>query len=238
MIDVLVVDDDFMVASIHADFVARIPGFRVVGTAHSGKEALDSVARLRPQIVLLDIYLPDMNGMTVLQHLREERHDVDVLVITADRDAETVKKALRGGVLNYILKPFDESTLRERLLNYARVVHEGLSASTTSSQDELDRMFGVRPSPAGRAPKSITVETVKIVEEILRRTTQGISASECAEASGLSRVSARRYLEYLANKGLATTTLRYATAGRPERKYHWALHDGGHSQIERVEEEP
>lgn len=220
MIDVLVVDDDFMVASIHADFVARTPGFRVAGTAHTGKEALERIERLRPQLVLLDIYLPDMNGTAVLQQLREEARDVDVLVITADRDAETVKKALRGGVLNYILKPFDEETLRERLLNYARIVHDGLPPQ--SSQEELDRMFNVQPGASSRAPKSIAAETVNLVEGILRDATGSLSASECAEASGLSRVSARRYLEYLASKGRATVTLRYATAGRPERRYHWA----------------
>lgn len=221
MIDVLVVDDDFMVASIHAQFVGRIPGFRVVGTAHTGQDAITMVSRVRPQLVLLDIYLPDMNGTDVLKRLRDDASDVDVLVITADRDAETIKKALRGGVLNYLLKPFDEETLRERLLHYANTVHDALSTSKPSDQDNLDLVFGVPAKAPSRVPKSITAETVQLVEDILRDAVDGVSAAECAEASGLSRVSARRYLQYLATTGKATVTLRYATAGRPERRFHW-----------------
>jgi response regulator of citrate/malate metabolism len=221
MIDVLVVDDDFMVASIHAQFVERIPGFRVVGTAHTGQDAIRMVSRVRPQLVLLDIYLPDMNGTEVLQRLRDNASDVDVLVITADRDAETIKKALRGGVLNYLLKPFDEETLRDRLLHYSNIVHSALSASAPSNQDNLDQVFGVPAKAPARVPKSITAETVLLVEEILKSAVDGVSSAECAEASGLSRVSARRYLQYLASTGQATVTLRYATAGRPERRFHW-----------------
>jgi len=97
-----------------------------------------------------------------------------------------------------------------------------MARPAASNQEDLDRVFGLRPGPPGRSPKSISAETVNLVEGILREATGGISASECAQASGLSRVSARRYLEYLAEKGRATVQLRYATAGRPERRYHWA----------------
>ncbi|KSU77562.1 Response regulator of citrate/malate metabolism [Pseudarthrobacter enclensis] len=218
-IDVLVVDDDYMVASVHARFVNRVPGFNVVGAAHSGQEALRLVASLNPQLVLLDIYLPDMNGTAVLQKLREEARDVDVLVITADDDTDTIRKAFRGGVLHYILKPFDEETLRDRLLHYADAVHGPLANRGESDQQGIDRMFGAPQTAGPRTPKSITAQTVTLVKEILQRHPEGLSSAQCAELSGLSRVSARRYLQHLANTGQAAVTLRYATAGRPERLF-------------------
>jgi response regulator of citrate/malate metabolism len=218
-IDVLVVDDDYMVASVHARFVNRVPGFNVVGAAHSGQEALQLVASLNPQLVLLDIYLPDMNGTAVLQKLREEARDVDVLVITADDDTATIRKAFRGGVLHYILKPFDEETLRDRLLHYADAVHGPLANRSESDQQDIDRMFGAPQSTGPKTPKSITAQTVTLVREILQRHPEGLSSAQCAELSGLSRVSARRYLQHLANTGQAAVTLRYATAGRPERLF-------------------
>ncbi len=119
MIRVLVVDDDFMVAKVHAAFVARTPGFEVAGVAHSGATALVSVASLHPDLVLLDIHLPDMSGLEVLRRLRELEPDVDVLVISAAKEAEAVRTALRGGVVNYLLKPFDQDALRDRLQRYA-----------------------------------------------------------------------------------------------------------------------
>ena len=115
MIRVLVVDDDFMVAKVHCGFVERVPGFVVAGTAHTGEEALLAVERLRPDLVLLDIYLPDMTGLEVLQRLREGGAAVDVLVITAARDVASIRSALRGGVVHYLIKPFTVDVLRERL---------------------------------------------------------------------------------------------------------------------------
>lgn len=220
MIDVLVVDDDFMVASIHSAFVDRTTGFRTVGVAHTGREALEKVAYLRPQLVLLDIYLPDMNGVSVLNKLRTNEVDADVLVITAAQDQETVMKALRGGVFGYILKPFDESSLQDKLNEYSKRYHAELPRNP--SQSDLDRFFGAPYSErsGSRRPKGITEETESLIVEILNRAGKDVSAAECAELSGLSRVSARRYLEYFASKGDVSVTMSYATSGRPERRYH------------------
>ena len=143
MIRVLVVDDDFMVAKVHAAFVARTPGFEVAGVAHSGATALVSAASLNPDLVLLDIHLPDMSGIDVLRQLRELQPDVDVLVISAAKEAETVRTALRGGVVNYLLKPFDQEALRDRLQRYA-TDHRSLTAPTVA-QTDLDRLFGAAP---------------------------------------------------------------------------------------------
>ncbi len=221
MIRVLVVDDDFMVAKVHAGFVSRVPGFVVAGVAHSGAEALKAVATGRPNLVLLDIYLPDMNGTEVLRRLREEAPQVDVLVVTAAKEVDTVRQALRGGVVSYLLKPFDQEALRLRLEQYAATTRS-LAAITDPGQPDIDRLF--RGTPAGRAerlPKGLSPESADLVRRALREADGDLSASECAERTGLARVSARRYLEHFVSSGLLEVRLRYGAAGRPERRYAW-----------------
>ena len=232
----LIVDDDFMVSRVHRGLVERVPGFSVVGEARTGAEALEMVARLRPDLVLLDIYLPDMNGIEVLRALRapggQDLPEVDALVITAARDSGTVRQALRGGAVQYLIKPFEPAVLTERLRDYARLRRD-LEAVGAADQDAVDRAFGAaRPTarPAKAMPKGLTSPTADLVERALREHAarrggeggEDLSATECAAATGISRVSARRYLEYFADTGRVEVRLRYGTAGRPERRYRWS----------------
>ena len=145
----LVVDDDFMVARIHTQFVERTPGFRVVGVASTGQAALDDVARLRPDLVLLDVHLPDMTGIDVLRRLRAGGDDVGVLVVTAAREADTVRAAASGGAVHYLVKPFDYDDLRVRLESF-RAAHLALSGSAAPGQQDIDAVFGGTPPPRRR----------------------------------------------------------------------------------------
>lgn len=220
MIRVLVVDDDFMVAKVQCGFVSRVPGFTVAGVAHSGAEALAEVDRLRPDLVLLDIYLPDVSGLEVLRRLREGDAVVDVLAVTAARDVNTIRTALRSGVVHYLIKPFSFDALRDRLERYA-VAHQGLSGSREVAQDDVDRLFvTLRPTPID-LPKGLTRPTADLVAAALRAAGGDLSATECADRIGLSRVSTRRYLEHFVGAGKAGVSLRYGSAGRPERRYRW-----------------
>jgi response regulator of citrate/malate metabolism len=228
MIRVLVVDDDFMVAKVHAGFVSRVPGFTVTGVSHSGRDALRKVGDLHPDLVLLDIHLPDLSGIEVLRRLRDTEPDVDVLVISAANEVDTVRTALRGGVVNYLLKPFTKDSLRDRLQQYA-AAHLSLAATPTIAQNELDQLFG-QSSRSGprltgddRIPKGLSPESAELVRHALRQCDGELSASECAELTGLSRVSARRYLEHFVETGRAEVRLRYGFAGRPQRRYGWRV---------------
>jgi response regulator of citrate/malate metabolism len=263
VIRVLVVDDDFMVARLHSALVEQVPGFEVAGAVHSGTDALAAVRELRPDLVLLDMYLPDLPGLQVLRELRggaDPEEGPDVLVVTAARDAETVRGAKRGGAVQYIIKPFEGQLLKERLRRYAEH-RAALATLHAPQQDDVDRLFDEgagsgatraapgapgaadpdrataagsaasgadgHGSPAGgaapaRLPKGLTEQTARLVRTALEAGTRGagVSASECAARSGLSRVSARRYLEHFVTAGTARVTLRYGTTGRPERRYH------------------
>ena len=223
MIGVLIVDDDFMVAKVHAGFVGALEGFTVVGTASSGAQALAEIDRLRPDLVLLDVYLPDMTGLEVLRRLRAGGSGVDVIVISAARDVESIRSALHGGVLHYLVKPFDRRAFETRLRDYAALRGE-LQELAEAAQPDVDRMFGMSRGSARPAtvptPKGIAPETLELVRKTLEGVgPDGLSASECSELTGLARVSARRYLEQLVAQQEADVRQRYGTAGRPERRF-------------------
>lgn len=222
-IDVLVVDDDFMVARVHRAFVERVPPFRVVGVAGTGEQAVAAVDALRPDLVLLDLYLPDVFGLDVIPRLRAAGHDCDVMIISAAREADAVRGAVRQGVVDYLLKPFESDDLRVRLERYAGRRCRLLD-TVVRSQADVDRVLAgaAAPSPGSVAlPKGMSVETAELVERALRDAEGTLSASECAARTGVSRVSARRYLEYFHSTGTADVTLRYGVAGRPERRYRF-----------------
>lgn len=216
MISVLVVDDDFMVARIHTAFVEKTIGFSVAGTARSGAEALALVATLAPDLLLLDVHLPDMSGLDVLRRLRAEGNTVAVVMVTADRDVDVVRTALHGGAMQYLVKPFEYVDFALRL-DHVRETLEALAAGDTD-QETIDRAFGAASSATPLLPKGLSNETADLVAETLRSRGE-ISAGECGEALGISRVTARRYLEHFVEHGQAVVRLNYGSAGRPQRRY-------------------
>ncbi|MFH9177007.1 response regulator [Streptomyces albogriseolus] len=226
-IGVLVVDDDFRVARVHRAYVERVDCFRVVGVAGSGEQALSAVGELRPDLVLLDLYLPDVFGLDVIPRLRTAGHECDVMVVSAAREADAVRGAVRHGVVDYLLKPFDFEDLRGRLERYA--VQRGMLRDTVvRGQEDVDRVLAgaAMPVPSAlprphRLPKGMSAETAGLVERTLREAEGSLSASECARLTGVSRVSARRYLEYFHAVGAAEVSLRYGATGRPERRYRF-----------------
>ncbi|NBE55700.1 response regulator, partial [Streptomyces sp. YC537] len=213
-----------MVAKLHGRCVSAMDGFAVAGVAHSGAEALRAAERLHPDLVLLDVYLPDMDGIAVLRELRaaEEREParprVDALFITAARDAEVIRSALRAGALHYLIKPFNQAALQEQLRHVA-ALRSRLDDLGEARQEDVDRIFGTRPPGSRELPKGLAAHTADLVEGVLRAEPSGLSATECAEAGSLSRVSARRYLEFFADTGRVEVRLKYGGTGRPELRY-------------------
>ena len=212
-----------MTASIHRSYVERVPGFEVVGEAHTGRSALELTRSLRPDLLLLDIYLPDMSGLDVLRTLREPgQPHVDVIAVTAAKDVATLRTAIHGGVIHYLVKPFFFDTLRERLEGYA-ALHGRLERLREPDQHDIDHVFSLLRSHGRHGlPKGISAPTLETVVEALQRSEGEMTAVELAESTGISRGTARRYLEYLALTGAVELSLRYGSTGRPEHKYRWA----------------
>ncbi|MGP3982815.1 response regulator [Streptomyces sp. KR80] len=231
MIDILVVDDDVRVAGINAAYVGRVPGFRVVGTAHTAAEALAFLERTAVDLVLLDHYLPDGTGLALVRRLRQRGHHTDVIMVTAARDIATVQAAMRHGALQYLVKPFTFAGLRAKLDGYA-ALRRALDSSGEAEQAQVDRIFGALGAPpagaaAGAAaagaqlPKGHSALTADLVREVLRGADGPLSAQEVAERSGLSRQTAQRYLKLLERAGRVRMSLKYGETGHPEHRYVW-----------------
>ncbi|HWC24530.1 MAG TPA: response regulator [Flexivirga sp.] len=219
---VLVVDDDFRVAGIHAAMVNRVAGFQVIGTAHGAEEALATARRTQPDLVLMDIYLPDGNGLEVVRALRNEPKPPDVMVISAARDTSSIREAMQLGAVHYLVKPFGFSALSERLTAYRRMWLHLAELPDHARQSDVDELFGMlRPtqSPATLLPKGHSAATLESVLKAIRDSDTDLSATEVAEAIGISRATAQRYLSYLEQHGMAKLQLRYGSAGRPEHRY-------------------
>jgi response regulator of citrate/malate metabolism len=223
MIRVLVVDDDALALELHAAYVARVDGFEVAGLASSARAALAALTDPAREIdlVLLDLTLPDGGGLDVARVARAQGIPVDIIAVTAVRDAATVRAAVTIGVMHYLIKPFPFAAFRERLESYRAYV-EGLSqAAGTTTQSEVDALLGTLRASAPPLPKGLAEETLSSVAARLRAAASALSSTEVGEAEGMSRVTARRYLEHLVDAGKATRVPRYGTPGRPEITYAW-----------------
>jgi len=216
----VIVDDDFAVAHVNRAFVDAQPGFTVVAEAHTGAEALAAIELHRPQLVLLDVYLPDLGGLDVLRRLRAAGDDVEVIAVTAARDLDTVRKARLLGVRHYLVKPFSGASLGERL----EEVRRGIAADHATSRAPLDqlavdRFLGAATGGRASLPKGLSTASLSRVAKCLAECDTDVSAAELAATLGMSRVSARRYLEHLVSTGAAEVAPRYGSAGRPEHRY-------------------
>ena len=222
MISTLVVEDDALVAEVHASYVERVPGFAVAGVAHRATEALELLASRSVDLVLLDFHLPDVKGLDMLRVLHaRSATPVDVIAVTAARDPEIIRQAIAQGVSQYLVKPFAFATFADKLERYARYRAQVDDASEPD-QAEVDALIGtLRGSTARALPKGLNATTLDRVRDAVRDAEEPLTASDVAGRCGLSRVTARRYLEHLAVEGVVTLSMRYGGTGRPEHLYAW-----------------
>jgi response regulator of citrate/malate metabolism len=221
---VLVVEDEAVAAQVLIEQVTGAPGFAVVGHTCSGADALRQVVSDDGiDLVLLDIQLPDMSGMDVLRRLRAAGCDVDVMAVTVVRDPSVLQAAMALGVVHYLVKPFTAATVRQKLEHYRAFRARRLAvAGRAVAQQEIDEIFtALRAMADDTLPKGVGQESLHAVAAQLRRS-GAMSATQVAESLGTSRVTARRYLEYLTDSGLAERGSRYGGTGRPEVEYRWS----------------
>lgn len=228
MIETLVVEDDPRIADAHAQFTARVPGFAVAGVVHRGAAVPDFLERQPVDLILLDFYLPDMNGLDVCRALRARGDFTDVIAVTSARDVDIVRSVVAHGVVQYLLKPFTFAAFRDKLERYADYRRHLVLHGDATAQQDVDRAFAaLRGSVGGPLPKGMSNRTLEAVVDHLRQAApKGLSASRVGDLIGASRVTARRYLEHLAERGLVDRALRYGGQGRPEHLYHWGSRTG------------
>jgi response regulator of citrate/malate metabolism len=218
----LVVDDDFRVARVHAASVERIDGFRCVGEAHTAAEARQLIQRESPDLLILDVYLPDEDGLSLLRSLTASGQDApDCIVITAARDLDSVRTAIGLGAIYYLVKPFGFDRLREQLEGYRRWRNEIAVASGIGEADQsvVDSLYELRRPAARPAPRVRLQPTMARIFELVSTATATMDASLIAGELGISRPTAQRYLTELERKGLLRLELEYGSAGRPVHRY-------------------
>lgn len=206
------------------DYVQRVPGFTVAGYAGTGTEALRRLATDRVDLVLLDIYLPDMSGLDVLRRMRASGWTVDVIAVTVARDLSVLRASLSLGVVQYLLKPFTFTTVRQKLERYSSYRSALTEHDFVAAQQEIDSiLLTLRDADTGAPPKGVIRETLYAVVAALKQLEgdKGLSAGEVARTLGASRITARRYLEYLVHTGLVLRHPRYGATGRPAVEYRW-----------------
>jgi CitB family two-component system response regulator CitT len=223
---ILVVEDDFRIADIHKAFIEQSDGFYVVGMARNGSEAKAIMAEQAAsiQLILLDAYLPDVEGLELLWAIRRDYVHVDIVMVTAAREVETISEALRGGVFDYLIKPTEAARMTQMLTRFRRE-REALACRAEMNQDELDSVLArLKPGETPRdknhpLPKGIDRLTLGSVVEALRQAAEPLAAMQVARAMGASRSTARRYLEFLVSVQVLEAELGYGDVGRPERRY-------------------
>lgn len=227
---ILVVEDDFRIADIHRAFIEQSDGFYVVGMARNGSEAKAIMAEQSAsiQLILLDAYLPDVEGLELLWAIRRDYVHVDIVMVTAAREVETISEALRGGVFDYLIKPIEAVRMTQMLTRF-RLEREALANRAEMNQDELDSVLArLKPGEPLRAnnqtlpqalPKGIDRLTLRRVIDALAAAPDSLTAMQMARTMGASRSTARRYLEFLVAEQAVSAELGYGDVGRPERRY-------------------
>lgn len=220
MIKVLVVEDDPMLAEIHRKFVENTEGFRVIGIAGDGIRALEILKEEEVDLTILDIYMPKMDGLTLIEEMRKASVSSDLILVTASKDVGQVERALKFGVFDYLVKPFEFERLKKALLHYKSRV-EMLDSSEVIEQNLIDRMLRRDDQVQNiELPKGLHTKTLERVRKaVLERGHQFVDIETIAEGMDVSKVTIRRYLDYLAKLEEVEIQMNYGTRGRPSFKY-------------------
>ncbi|MBA5763568.1 response regulator [Vibrio sp. 404] len=222
-VEVMIIEDDIKIAQLHQRYIEQLEGFEVVGIATTKADALLQIEILQPHLVILDVYLPDGSGLDILALLRSEKQSCDAILVTAARDVETLQQAMRGGVVDYLLKPVIFSRLEMALKKYSEQKLQ-LDKLNDLDQGLVDRMLQSvgNEAPTPRLPKGIDSVTLDKIRALFSQPIS-LTAEDAGTKIGASRTTARRYLEYLISTGELVADVHYGTVGRPERSYKRAV---------------
>lgn len=226
MIEVLIIEDDPMVAEINRSFLSKIPSFHAISIVNNGADAWKYLEKHpgKVNLILLDVFMPKMDGFAFLKKLKHSHPDIDVIMITAAQSGKDVKKALNHGVVDYIIKPFTFERMALALNTYKNRL-EILSDSESVDQSVLDKgIFQQKPTTASAAlPKGIDKQTLAKVKDLAARQKGQFSTQELAEQIDISRISLKKYLNFLEDRGIIKGTLDYRAKGRPVLLYRYML---------------
>lgn len=221
MIEVMIVEDDPMVREINSKFLKKVEGFNLYKAVGNLADARKFILARKPDLILLDVFLPKENGIDFLKWLRSEEIDVDVILITADKTAGRVQEAFRYGAVDYLIKPFSFERFREALIQF-KERHHAFEKRDEIEQAALDKLISATAATQEEEvlAKGLNKYTYKSIwEEIERRDAGYFTAEELSEKIKVARVTVRRYLEYMEREGLLEKLVEYGKVGRPQHKF-------------------
>ena len=220
-LQVMVVDDDFMIANLHGKYIEQQEGYELAGVAHNYEQTVTRLKELQPDLLLLDVYLPDHSGIEVLRTIRAEKIPCDIILITASKELPVIEEAFRLGIFDYLIKPFDLGLLKDTLEKYRRFkIH--LQSNTQPDQKFVEGLKKLRASqsaPTQQIQKGIDTRTLERIKEIMLQDNEYRTAEQFAVMTGVSRSTARAYLDFLVTRGIAEEFLQYGAVGRPQRLF-------------------
>ncbi len=221
MINVLIVDDDPMVAELNKRYVKSVKGFEVIGIASNGEEAFKYFNKAQIDLLILDIYMPQVDGLSLLKELRKRSIMIDVILVTASKEAPNIDLALKLGAVDYLIKPFEYERIKNTLECYLKR-HELLNKRTVVQQEELDKITKGSETKRDCSQKGIHSKTLESIRSYMKEhSVTFLSTEEIAEAMNLSKVSVRRYLDYLQSNGEVELKIEYGSIGRPSNQYRY-----------------
>ncbi|HHR6128713.1 two-component response regulator DpiA [Providencia zhijiangensis] len=219
-IKILIVEDELLLAEMHAEYIKAYPACDKVWLAGNLAEARKMIEYMKPDLILLDNYLPDGKGIDLVHELLQERNSADIVFTTAASDMETVSEAIRLGVFDYLVKPIAYERLGQTLDRYIQR-KAVLQGANKTNQSQIDDMFNTyaRGESKEELPTGIDAITLDKVLALFAVPDAEYTAETIAETIKLSRTTARRYLEYCLAQRKIEAEIEYGKVGRPQRIY-------------------
>lgn len=219
MIRILVVEDDPMVGKFHEHYIKQLKDFELIDIARTSEQALKFLEKQSYDLVLLDIFMPGIDGLQLLKEIRNKNFNVDVIVISAANEKEQIQTAMRFGAVDYIIKPFEFERFNLALNNY-KLRRTNLENLTQVKQEDLDKNLTIKETPSDtNVPKGLDKNTLKLIWEIILKQENMFTTDEIASSAGISRVSIRKYLEFFKSLNVLSLELHRGSVGRPIYKY-------------------
>ena len=216
MYKVLIVEDDPMVAMINEQYIKGNKNFEIVGKCNNGLSALDFIENNTVDLLILDVYMPKMDGFETLRQIRNKQITVDAIMVTAANERESLEEALHLGIVDYLVKPFTFDRFQMALEKYI-AQNNALKDIETLNQKNIDHIIdNSRKKSDDLFPKGIQEKTLELIMEYLNANKSiWFTGDEIAEKVNLTGVTVRRYMNYLAESGRVIGEMNYETGGRP-----------------------